>query len=162
MNSVTNRSLLIFMTSMVVAQSGNDQTKIHIEAPVHVATGSIFDGKTCTRFFGPELVECMRCLPPEQLKSNFLQLNPRAAAYVLKELEPSEQYELAQACTDQEWIDWWNSLPPNLQARIPKTRLVQQQDACYQAGRRKMYLERTGDLIAAVLLWGLKLLIASR
>lgn len=162
MNSLVHRSLLVVMTSTIVAQSGNEKTKIHIEAPVHVATGSVFDGKTCINFFGQELIDCMRCLPPEQLKLNFLQLNPRAATYLLKQLEPSEQYELAQACTDQEWIDWWNTLPPTLQARVPKTRLVQQHDACYRAHRRKIFLERTGELIAVTLLWGLKILIASR
>jgi len=79
-------------------------------------------GCKCSELYGDALHECMNSLSREDLKKNFLALNPRSARNYLRSLKCGESTELLSYFSEEEWQAWYSKLPPEIQEQLGKTK----------------------------------------
>lgn len=90
-----------------------------------LVNNGIYDGD-CTRLSGKYLHKCMACLDPQQLKTNFMKLNSRAALYFWQGLKTKEEkLEFLHHISDEEWHARWKELSPEMQKKIVSTKQEQ-------------------------------------
>lgn len=149
MHATNDPATTIVIENKPVVENKND---------IHVNT--IFNGD-CTQLSGKMLIECMTCLDAERLKDNFKKLNPRAAAFFLRNLSDVEKIEFASYFSDDEWHEWHHKLPAEQQRIVPATK----QEFLKQSNQSSLIssiLPRSIGLISSELVYWLLRIIITR
>ncbi|MCL5875974.1 MAG: hypothetical protein M1114_05885 [Candidatus Dependentiae bacterium] len=110
-------------------------------------TGSTNRRCKCCDYFGTKLIECMKSIPAENVKDNFIQLTPKSACSVLNAFDAQQTTELVAYFTKEEWHDWHEKLPQDIQGKIGSTR----ENAIRSAKRRELCKDLV-DIIKGLLL----------
>lgn len=101
----------------------------------------------CCNYFGTKLIECMKSIPAESVKDNFIQLTAKSACSVLDALDTQQTTELVSYFTPGEWHEWHARLPVPIQEKISSTR----ENAIRSAKRRELCKDLV-DIIKGLLL----------
>ena len=76
----------------------------------------------CSELYGAALHECMNSLSSEDMKKNFLELNPRCVRNYLRTVGYSGTEDILACFSEEEWQDWHSKLPSEIQKCIGKTK----------------------------------------
>jgi len=102
----------------------------------------------CYDYFGTKLIECMKSIPAEKLKENFIKLTGKSASSVLDAFNTQETTELVTYFTPEEWREWHAKLPADIQKKVSATR----ENAIRSARRKELYKELVDTIKGLILL----------
>lgn len=153
--------LLVIFSCVYIHGSENNvpplvfENKNNIQNNINVFPQNI--NQDCSLLTGKHLKECMACLDKQHLKTNFFKLNPRAAAYYLKNLNDEEKYEFLSHFTEDEWVSWWLSIHEKERVNLPSTKQEQLSQIYKRSAASAYYAEKCAFILTELICWILKL-----
>ena len=102
----------------------------------------------CSDYFGAKLIECMKSIHAHEVKENFVRLTPKSAYTVLQAFDTQQTTELVAYFTKEEWHEWYEKLPQEIQNKIGSTR----EETIRSARRRELYKDLLDTIKGLILL----------
>lgn len=132
--SAYSKHSILAMTAQDAPKTAPDAHALSLTSPTHIIldNGQAIDQKVivthpkkdptdCTQTQGKELLDCMACQSPENLKKNIMSFNDRMAHYYFLHLSLEDYHEALQHFTEKEWHDFCQSRNVQTRKHFPQT-----------------------------------------